>query len=98
MPIRPVLRKVVEQVQKIQNGDEKESLLLVLDDEFFQFVRKVWDVALGELRSGAMIVDTLVDHEASHNEGNDEEAGWEGFDSEGARFRAILPEISLWHR
>ncbi len=40
-PIRPDFRKVVERLQKIQNGDEKESSLLVLDDEFFQLVRKV---------------------------------------------------------
>lgn len=49
--IRPVFRKVVEQLQRVQNDDEKENSLLVLDDEFFQLVRKVWDVPLGELNS-----------------------------------------------
>lgn len=51
-PIRPDFRPVIAQLKRVQAGNEVESPVLILDDEFFQKTRKVFGVALGELNSG----------------------------------------------
>jgi len=50
--IRPDFRPVMAQLKRVQAGDEVERSVLVLDDEFFQKTRRVFEVALGELNSG----------------------------------------------
>jgi hypothetical protein len=67
-PIRPDFRPVIAQLKRVQAGDEVESSVLILDDEFFQKSRKVFEVALGELNSGKVLLDARVDHECTTEE------------------------------
>jgi hypothetical protein len=90
-------RPVLDRLQRIQAGDEKENSLLVLDDEYFQNARKLWEVALGELNSAKVLLDDLVDHEATTEEMLAMPDG-ERCASEAPRFRPSLLTISLWHR
>lgn len=56
---------VIAQLEKIQAGNEVESSVLILDTEFFQGTRKVFEVALGKLNSGKVLLDACIDHEST---------------------------------
>jgi hypothetical protein len=67
-PVRPDFQRVLDLLARIQNGDEPENSLVVIDDEFLQHSRRLLEVALVELISGKVLLDTRVKHDCTTRE------------------------------
>ena len=57
-PVRPDFQRVLDLLARIQDGDEPENSLVVIDDEFLQHSRRRLEVAVVELISGKVLLDT----------------------------------------